>query len=82
MHKTNFGYYTWPVRMLVYAGEEQQPRLNRREEELGEEERQVFAFFQDQRNRKQPRSPSLSRCDSLAHLGVIFHPGINKFVQV
>ena len=69
-------------RMLVYAGEEQQPRLDRRGEELGDEEMQVFRFFRDQRNGKRPRSLSLPQCDSLTQLGVIFHPRIDKSVQV
>ena len=47
-------------RMLVYAGEEQQPRLDRRGEELGDEEMQVFRFFRDQRNGKRPRGPAAS----------------------
>ena len=26
VHKTHFGYYCWPEKMMVYAGEEHQPR--------------------------------------------------------
>jgi len=50
VHKTHFGYYAWPQKMMVYAGEETQPKLDRAESELSGEEREVFSFFQDPRN--------------------------------
>ena len=28
VHKTHFGYYCWPEKMMVYAGEELQPRYS------------------------------------------------------
>ena len=47
IHKTHFGYYCWPEKMMVYAGEDLQPKLDRQEVELDSEEREVFAFFAD-----------------------------------
>ena len=45
VHKTHFGYYAWPEVLEVYAGEEEQPRLDRALGELGEQEREVFTLF-------------------------------------
>ena len=63
VHKTHFGYYCWPEKMMVYAGEEHQPRywkskgeksaktpvfrLDRTAAELDGEEKEVFVFFSD-----------------------------------
>lgn len=50
VHKTHYGYYIWPQKMMVYAGEDIQPRLNRIEAEMSPEEREIFAFFNDAKN--------------------------------
>ena len=60
VHKTHFGYYCWPEKMMVYAGEELQPRcsnikntnmsmlrLDRTVDLLDAEEKEVFLFFGD-----------------------------------
>ena len=46
VHKTHWGYYTWPRKMLVYD-KERQPNVRRDPAELNEVERIVFDFFSE-----------------------------------
>ncbi|KAK8403278.1 hypothetical protein O3P69_000420 [Scylla paramamosain] len=50
VEKTYFGWYSWPKTMMVYAPPSQQPPLDRKREELTEEERAVYDFFICQEN--------------------------------
>ena len=50
LHKTYFGYYTWPAEDLVYAPSSEQPKLDRKEEEMPESERIIFRFFTSESN--------------------------------
>jgi proteasome activator subunit 4 len=45
VHKTHFGYYHWPARMMVYGSEVDQPPLNRQLEEMAPEEQSFVRFF-------------------------------------
>uniref|UniRef100_A0A0P4W4D0 Proteasome activator complex subunit 4 C-terminal domain-containing protein n=1 Tax=Scylla olivacea TaxID=85551 RepID=A0A0P4W4D0_SCYOL len=50
VEKTYFGWYSWPKTMMVYAPPSHQPPLDRKREELTEEERAVYDFFICQEN--------------------------------
>ncbi|KAG7163660.1 Proteasome activator complex subunit 4-like [Homarus americanus] len=50
VEKTYFGWYTWPKSLLVYAAPSQQPPLDRKREELSDEELQIYDFFMHQDN--------------------------------
>ena len=50
VHKTHFGFYTWPEKMYVYAPSDQQPELDRRPEDLSPGEREVQQFFSNPSN--------------------------------
>ena len=50
VHKTHFGYYHWPQVMLVYAPDDQQPKLDRSLEEMTEPEQEIFKFLSDEKN--------------------------------
>ncbi|XP_068219564.1 proteasome activator complex subunit 4-like isoform X1 [Palaemon carinicauda] len=45
VEKTYFGWYTWPREMMVYAPPTKQPPLDRKREELKEEECVIYDFF-------------------------------------
>ncbi len=47
IHKTHWGFYTWPRRMLVYAPQSDQPGLDRDPGtgEMNEVEREMHKFF-------------------------------------
>lgn len=53
VHKTHFGYYSWPKKMMIYAPSSEQPKLNRTRDELSEGEEPVFDFFSDASNVEQ-----------------------------
>eukprot|EP00094_Tigriopus_californicus_P000230 TCALIF_00223-PA protein Name:"Similar to psme4 Proteasome activator complex subunit 4 (Xenopus laevis)" AED:0.06 eAED:0.06 QI:66/0.84/0.71/1/0.84/0.85/14/306/1826 len=53
VHKTHFGYYSWPKRMMIYAPSSAQPKLRRTRDELSEGEKPVFDFFSDASNVEQ-----------------------------
>ena len=50
LHKTYFGFYTWPEEDLVYAPSSEQPKLDREEDEMPESERIIFRFFTNESN--------------------------------
>ena len=50
VHKTHYGFYTWPQNMQVYAPSNQQPKLDRSESELNDVEREIYKFFYSQKN--------------------------------
>ena len=50
VHKTHYGFYTWPKNMEVYAPSNQQPKLDRSESELNEIEKEIYNFFNNQKN--------------------------------
>jgi len=50
VHKTHFGFYVWPEEELVYAPSSQQPKLDRKEEEMPEAEQVIFRFFSKKEN--------------------------------
>ncbi|XP_076047764.1 proteasome activator complex subunit 4-like isoform X2 [Oratosquilla oratoria] len=50
VHKTHYGWYTWPKPMKVYAPSAEQPTLDRKEGELDPGEREVYIFFKSQDN--------------------------------
>ena len=50
VHKTHFGYYHWPQVMMVYAPDDQQPKLDRSLEEMTEQEQEIFKFLSDGKN--------------------------------
>jgi hypothetical protein len=45
IHKTHWGYYTWPEKMLVYAPQAEQPPLDRNVEDMNEVEQELVKFF-------------------------------------
>ncbi|XP_071784078.1 proteasome activator complex subunit 4-like [Asterias amurensis] len=45
VEKTHWSFYTWPKDMKVYAGESEQPKLDRTVDELSESERAVHDCF-------------------------------------
>ena len=47
VHKTHYGYYFWPRRMLVYAPEWEQPALDRQPKDMEPEERCFLQFFSE-----------------------------------
>lgn len=48
VHKTHYGYYMWPRKMLVYAPSDQQPPLNRSSEDMNAQEAEIFKFFSNE----------------------------------
>ena len=50
VHKTHYGFYTWPEKMEVYAPEEEQPSLDRSCASLSAEEKVLYNFFSNQSN--------------------------------
>jgi proteasome activator subunit 4 len=48
VHKTHYGYYTWPQNMSVYAPSDQQPPVRRPLEDLSPQEQEVFKFFSNE----------------------------------
>ena len=48
VHKTHYGYYTWPRKMMAYASEAEQPPLQRSADELSPAEREFFSFFSNE----------------------------------
>jgi len=50
VHKTHFGFYVWPEEELVYAPSSEQPKLDRKEEEMPEAEQVIFRFFNTEEN--------------------------------
>ncbi|XP_046402715.1 proteasome activator complex subunit 4A-like [Ischnura elegans] len=44
-HKTYSGFYCWPKELKVYAPYSSQPNLDRSEEEMTPEEREIYKFF-------------------------------------
>ncbi|KAK7086905.1 Proteasome activator complex subunit 4 [Halocaridina rubra] len=50
VEKTYYGWYTWPRTMMVYAPPSKQPTLDRKLEDLKEEEKVLFDFFSSQGN--------------------------------
>ncbi len=68
VHKTHFGYYTWPKKMLVYDPKGR-PKLDRTADDMNDVERIVFEFFQDEK-----------RVDKLVEfLSLEEHKGRDKF---
>uniref|UniRef100_A0A8C5MEZ8 Proteasome activator subunit 4 n=1 Tax=Leptobrachium leishanense TaxID=445787 RepID=A0A8C5MEZ8_9ANUR len=49
VEKTHWGYSCWPQKMLVYAPEDQQPKLGRTREEMSEEEQVIYDHFTDEK---------------------------------
>lgn len=50
VEKTFYGWYSWPKSMKVYAPPSQQPPLDRTFEELSDEEKEIYTFFNSQEN--------------------------------
>ena len=50
MHDKHIGFYTWPESIQVYAPPNEQPYLEQRRENLGEQEREIYNFFTDKAN--------------------------------
>ncbi|KAK8724601.1 hypothetical protein OTU49_011168 [Cherax quadricarinatus] len=50
VEKTYYGWYTWPKSLMIYAPPSQQPPLDRKREELSDEEQVVYDFFMLQDN--------------------------------
>jgi len=50
IHKTHWGYYHWPEKMLVYAPANEQPKLDRGRDELSPQEKEMVDFFSDSGN--------------------------------
>ena len=50
VHKTHYGFYTWPKDMKVYAPHNQQPKVDRNESELNDVEKEIYKFFNQQSN--------------------------------
>ncbi|CAL1268748.1 unnamed protein product [Larinioides sclopetarius] len=49
VHKTHWGFFTWPKSFMVSAPDSQQPKLDRAFEELMEEEKPVYEAFSQQK---------------------------------
>jgi len=45
VHKTHWGFYCWPQKMLAYSPSEEQPALSRKYEDLSLEEKPIFECF-------------------------------------
>ena len=45
VHKTHYGYYSWPRKMQVYAASSTQPQLKRSLEDMCTPEQEIFKFF-------------------------------------
>ena len=50
VHKTHYGFYTWPKDMEMYAPHNEQPKLDRDESELNDVEKEIYQFFNQQKN--------------------------------
>ncbi len=50
IHKTHWGFYTWPNEMMVYAPQAEQPSLDRKPEDMNEVERSILDFFSSPAN--------------------------------
>lgn len=50
IHKPHVGYYTWPIKIEMYAPTSQQPSLNPDTRELTDYEKEVDLFFSDLQN--------------------------------
>lgn len=48
VHKTHYGYYKWPSKMLVYAPSQEQPLLRRQMQDMNPQEQEIFKFFSDE----------------------------------
>ncbi|GFT37520.1 proteasome activator complex subunit 4 [Nephila pilipes] len=49
VHKTHWGFYSWPKSFTVYAPDSEQPKVNRTFEELTEEEKPIYEAFSQQK---------------------------------
>ena len=49
VHKTHWGFYSWPKEMYLYAPSNQQPELNRKREELNDVEKEIYDTFNDEK---------------------------------
>ncbi|XP_054654643.1 proteasome activator complex subunit 4A [Dunckerocampus dactyliophorus] len=47
VEKTHWGYYSWPRKLMMYAPEEEQPKLNLTREEMTEREQIIYDHFSD-----------------------------------
>lgn len=50
VHKTHYGYYKWPQKMVIYAPSNQQPNLSRSLEEMNPQEQEIYKFFHNTSN--------------------------------
>ncbi|GIY87913.1 proteasome activator complex subunit 4 [Caerostris extrusa] len=49
VHKTHWGFYSWPKSFKVYANDSEQPKVNRAYEELTEEEKPIYDALAQQK---------------------------------
>lgn len=48
IHKTYIGFYSWPKPLMVYSPDSEQPCLERKREDLSEEEKPIYDAFTQQ----------------------------------
>lgn len=50
LHRRDFGYYAWPKPLKIYAPAGEQPCLKSRNDNLSEQEKEIFSFFNNEAN--------------------------------